>query len=33
MLQREEMMLRRSGWISLGHPRAEGGEAVEYTCA
>src|SRR5438445_333687 len=33
MLQREEMMLRRSGWISLGHPRAEGGEAVEYSCA
>jgi len=27
------MMLRRSGWISLGHPRAEGGEAIEYTCA
>jgi hypothetical protein len=25
-------MLRRSGWISLGHPRAEGGEAVEYSC-
>jgi hypothetical protein len=33
MLQREEMMLRRRGWISLGHPRAEGGEAVEYSCA
>jgi hypothetical protein len=26
-------MLRRSGWISLGHPRAEGGEAVEFSCA
>src|SRR5229473_1321744 len=32
MLQREEMMLRRRGWLSLGHPRAEGGEAVEYSC-
>jgi predicted component of type VI protein secretion system len=32
MLQREEMMLRRRGWISLGHPREEGGEAVEYSC-
>ena len=32
MLQREELMLRRRGWISLGHPRAEGGEAVEYFC-
>src|SRR6266480_2242886 len=31
--RRQEMMLRRSGWISLGHPRAEGGEAVEYSCA
>src|SRR2546421_10930 len=33
MLQREEMMLRRSGWIPPGHPPAEGGGAVEYACA
>ena len=32
MLQREEMMLRRRGWLSLGHPRAEGGDVVEYSC-
>ncbi|MGH8704894.1 MAG: adenylate/guanylate cyclase domain-containing protein [Burkholderiales bacterium] len=31
LLQREEFTLRRHGWISLGHPRAEGGEEfVEY---
>lgn len=32
MLRREEFTLRRTGWISLGQPRAEGGTCVEFSC-
>ena len=32
LLQREEFRLGKHGWISVGQPRAEAGEAVEYFC-
>jgi adenylate cyclase len=31
-LHREELPLRRHGWISLGQPRADNGDVVEYFC-
>ncbi len=31
-LQRDELALRKHGWISLGRSRAEGGEPVEFVC-
>ena len=32
VLQRDELTLRKSGWISLGRPRSAGGETVEFIC-
>jgi adenylate cyclase len=32
MLQRDEITLRKHGWISFGRPRSSGGEAVEFFC-
>ena len=32
LLQREEFMLGKHGWITFGHPRAEAEEVVEYFC-
>lgn len=32
LLQRDELTLRKHGWISLGSPRSAGGEAVEFFC-
>jgi class 3 adenylate cyclase len=32
LLQREEFMLGKHGWITFGHPRAEAAEVVEYFC-
>ncbi len=32
LLQREEVTLRKHGWISFGHPREPGVEAVEFFC-
>jgi adenylate cyclase len=32
VLQREEYILRGHGWISLGKPRAQAGESLEYYC-
>jgi len=31
-LQRDELALRRNGWISFGRSKAEGGESVEFIC-
>jgi class 3 adenylate cyclase len=32
MLQRDEMTLRKKGWISFGQPRSSGGESLEFGC-
>ena len=32
VLRRDEMTLRKSGWISFGQPRSAGGEALEFSC-
>jgi len=32
MLQRDEITLRKHGWISFGRPRSAEGEAVEFFC-
>ena len=32
LLQRDELTLRKQGWISLGRPRSAGGETVEFFC-
>lgn len=32
LLQRDELELRKHGWISLGRPRGAAGEAVEFFC-
>jgi adenylate cyclase len=32
MLQRDEITLRKQGWISFGRPRGAGGEVVEFFC-
>jgi adenylate cyclase len=32
MLQRDEVTLRKHGWISFGQPRAAGGETLEFEC-
>jgi class 3 adenylate cyclase len=32
LLQRDELTLRKHGWISLGRPRGAAGEAVEFFC-
>jgi adenylate cyclase len=32
LLQREELMLAKHGWISFGQPRAEAEEVAEYFC-
>ena len=32
MLRRDELTLRKQGWISLGRPRGAGGETVEFFC-
>ncbi|HEX2332974.1 MAG TPA: adenylate/guanylate cyclase domain-containing protein [Burkholderiales bacterium] len=32
MLQRDEMTLRKKGWISFGQPRSSGGESLEFVC-
>jgi hypothetical protein len=32
VLHREEITLRKSGWISFGQPRSAGGEALEFFC-
>jgi adenylate cyclase len=32
LLQRDEVTLRKQGWISLGRPRSAGGETVEFFC-
>jgi adenylate cyclase len=32
LLQRDELTLRKHGWISLGRPRSAAGEAVEFFC-
>lgn len=32
LLQREETRLGKHGWISVGQPRAEAGDVVEYFC-
>ena len=31
VLQRDELTLRRSGWISFGQPRSAGGETLEFS--
>ncbi len=31
-LQRDELALRKHGWISLGRARGDGGESVEFSC-
>jgi len=31
-LQRDELALRKNGWISFGRSKAEGGETVEFVC-
>ena len=30
--QRDEMTLRKKGWISFGQPRSSGGESLEFVC-
>ena len=32
LLQREEVTLRKHGWISFGHPREPGIEVIEFFC-
>ena len=32
MLQRDEITLRKKGWISFGQPRRSGGESLEFVC-
>lgn len=32
MLQRDEITLRKQGWISFGRPRGAGGDVVEFFC-
>jgi hypothetical protein len=32
MLQRDELTLRKRGWISFGQPRGSGGESLEFIC-
>jgi len=32
MLQRDELTLRKRGWISFGQPRSSGGESLEFVC-
>jgi class 3 adenylate cyclase len=32
MLQRDELTLRKKGWISFGQPRGSGGESLEFVC-
>jgi adenylate cyclase len=32
MLRRDELTLRKRGWISFGRPRGSGGETVEFFC-
>ena len=32
MLQRDELTLRKKGWISFGQPRSSGGESLEFVC-
>lgn len=32
ILQRDELTLRKRGWISFGRPRSAGGEVVEFFC-
>lgn len=32
MLQRDELTLRKRGWISFGQPRSAGGESLEFIC-
>jgi hypothetical protein len=32
VLRREELTLRKHGWIAFGQPRAETPDVVEYFC-
>ena len=32
MLQRDELTLRKKGWISFGQPRSAGGDSLEFVC-
>jgi len=32
ILQRDEITLRKQGWISFGRPRGAGGDVVEFFC-